>query len=125
MAFQDTDTGSELSEEAQADNDKYGQLMVLIGEGNSLQGIYRGVKEVPGYEGKGKQKCHSLEQESGEILKVRGFGLMDHIIAKDVEEGQLIRVTYTGKGTDGYHKCKVAIDDGEGEAAGSGEEEEL
>ncbi len=121
MAFIETGNG-EMSEKAQKENEEYGQLMTLIGEGNSLEGVYRGCKDVPGYDGKGKQVMHKLEQDSGDILKVRGFGLMNHIIKNEVEEGQLIRVTYKGKGEDGYHKCSVAIDDGE---TGSDDNEEL
>jgi len=111
MGFNDIGGDGELSEEVLKDNADYGQLMVLIGEGNSLEGIYRGAVDCPGYNGKGKQKSHSLEQKDGSIVKVRGFGLMDHILAKDVENGETIRVTYTGKQGD-FHKCKVAKDDG-------------
>ena len=69
MAFVDGDSGGELSPEVQEENEKNGVLMVLQGD-TPVQGIYRGFKEVPGYEGKGKQKSHSFEQEDGSIVKV-------------------------------------------------------
>jgi hypothetical protein len=110
MAFVDGEGSGELSDEIKEENSKYGVLMSLQGD-NPIQGIYRGFKECPGFEGKGKQKSHSFEQPDGSNLKVRGFGLMDHIIAKDYAEGDLLRVTYTGK--DGkFHKCRIAKDDG-------------
>jgi hypothetical protein len=110
MAFRENDSEGQLSEEIQAENDKYGVLMILQKE--PIEGIYRGFKECPGYGGKGTQKSHLFESTDGTEFKVRGFGLMDHIIAKDYVEGDLLRVTYTGKGDDGYHKCKIAKDDG-------------
>ncbi len=115
MAFKDIGGEGELSEEIQAENKEKGELMTLRTE--PVEGIYRGYDEVSGYEGKGKQKSHKFEKSDGSIFKVRGFGLMDHIIANDVTEGQLIRVTYTGKGDDGYHKCRVAIDNGDKSAS--------
>ena len=113
MAFIESKDG-ELSEEVIAENEKYGKLAIMLGEGNSVEGIYRGVKQVTGYQGKGKQSSHTFEDaKTGEEFKIRGFGLMDHIIKKEVTEGDLIRVTYKGKGEDGYHKCSVGIDNGE------------
>ncbi len=111
MAFEELGSEGELSEDIQAENKEKGELMVLRTE--PVEGIYRGFTNVSGYEGKGKQKSHKFEKPDGSILKIRGFGLMDHIIANDISEGQLIRVTYTGKGDDGYHKCRIAVDNGE------------
>lgn len=101
------------SERIQADNEKYGELMTLIGEGNHVEGIYQGYDDCPGFKGKGKAQSHKFKQADGSILKMRGFGLMDSLLEKEVKEGDDVRVTYMGKGEE-YHKCKVAIDDGKG-----------
>lgn len=121
MAFVDGESGGELSDEVKAENEKYGVLMIMQKE--PVQGIYRGFRMVPGYKGnmKNQQKCHSFEQEDGNNLEVRGFGLMDHIIAKDYKEGDLLRVIYTGL-VDGYHKCTIAKDDGNGAGSDGGED---
>ncbi|KKL87326.1 hypothetical protein LCGC14_1935880 [marine sediment metagenome] len=111
MAWEDIGGEGELSEEVKAQNVEYGELMHY--QKKPVEGIYRGFDMVPGHKGKGKQKSHKFEQPDGSVFKIRGFGLMNYIIDADVTEGQLIRVTYTGKGDDGYHKCKVAIDNGD------------
>lgn len=120
MAFEELGGEGELSEEIKAENAEKGELMTLRKE--PVEGIYRGFNEVSGFEGKGKQRSHKFEAKDGSIFKIRGFGLMDHIIANEVTEGQLIRVTYTGKGDDGYHKCKVAVDNGDKTSSASSEE---
>tara|TARA_R100001530_G_C4276831_1_gene144552 strand:- start:456 stop:821 length:366 start_codon:yes stop_codon:yes gene_type:complete len=117
MAFIEGNSDGELSEEIKEENEKYGELMVMQKE--PIEGIYRGVREVPGYGGKGKQQCHKFEKADGSEFEMRGFGLMDHILAKDYAVGDLLRVTYTGKSEKtGYHQCKIAKDDGNGDAGG-------
>ena len=109
-------SGGELSEEQIKENAEHGELMIFIGEGNSIEGVYKGADSCAGFKGKGKQKSHKFEQSDGSILKKRGFGPMDHILKEQVNVGDNIRVTYTGKGTDGFHKCTVGLDDGSGES---------
>ncbi len=117
MAFVEGENGGELSPEIQEENAKYGELMVMQKE--PVEGIYRGCREVPGYGGKGKQKCHKFEKADGSEFEIRGFGLMDHILNKDYGIGDLLRVTYTGKNEKtGYHQCKIAKDDGSGDSDG-------
>lgn len=85
--------------------------MLLSGTeiGTTVEGIYKGYKMVVGCKGKGKQKCHRFIQPDGNSLDVLGFGLMDHIL-KEVKDGSMTKVTYTGKKSD-YHQCTVEVDD--------------
>jgi|7_EtaG_2_1085326.scaffolds.fasta_scaffold94607_1 hypothetical protein len=118
MAFKNVG-GGEQSIEIQEENDKYGIIMSLQEIGFSVQGVYKGSEDVPGAPDKkgkpqGTQKMHKFLAD-GEVQKVRGFGLMNHILKEQISEGDLIKVTYNGKVGD-YHKCTVGIDDGSGES---------
>lgn len=84
-------------------------ILCLEPEGTVVEGIYKGFKEVPGFEGKGTQRKHTFKQSNGKQFPVIGFGLMDHIL-QNVKEGSRTRVTYLGKDGD-YHKCTVEVDD--------------
>ncbi len=90
-------------------DDEGRMILCLQDEGFVIEGIYKGFKTIPGYEGKGKQRCHAFEQLNGEKLEVIGFGLMDYILDK-VDEGSQTRVTYNGK-IKKYHNCTVEVDD--------------
>jgi hypothetical protein len=86
-------------------------IFCLQDEGTFIEGIYKGFKTVPGYEGKGKQRCHTFIQANGKQLEVIGFGLMDYIL-DNVDEGSQTKITYNGK-VKKYHNCTVEVDDGE------------
>ncbi len=91
--------------------DEDGRLIFSMSEeGAVIEGIFKDVEEIAGYEGKGKQKCYTLELLNGEEEEVVGFGLMDHIM-QSVEKGSQVRITYTGKPAK-YHQCTVEVEDG-------------
>lgn len=101
----------ELTPEILEDIEKNGIILACQDVGYEIEGIYDGFVEIPGFEGKGKQKRHTVILEGGELLMFRGFGLVDYILEK-VETGSQTKITYDGK-VDKYHKCTVAVDDGE------------
>ncbi len=89
--------------------DEDGRLIFSMSEvGTVIEGKYKDVEEIAGFEGKGKQKCYSLDLLNGEEEEVLGFGLMDHIM-QNVEKGSQVRITYTGKPAK-YHQCMVEVD---------------
>ncbi len=101
--------------------DEDGRLIFSMSEvGTAIEGTYKSVREIKGYEGKGKQKCYTFDLLHGEEEEIVGFGLMDHIM-QNVEKGSQVRITYTGK-PGKYHQCTVEVDDGEANAENIDEE---
>lgn len=84
-------------------------LLCLQDVGTVVEGIYKGFKDVPGFEGEGIEQCHTFEQSDSSTFTVIGFGLMNHILKK-VKKGSQTKVTYKGK-VGKHHKCTVAVDD--------------
>lgn len=103
--------GGELTPEILEDIEKNGIILACQDAGYKIEGVYDGFVEIPGFEGKGIQKRHTVIVEGGELFLFRGFGLVDHILEK-VEIGSQTKITYDGKGGK-YHKCTIEVDDGE------------
>ncbi len=100
--------------------DEDGRLIFSMSEvDTAIEGTYKSVEEIPGYEGKGIQKCYTFKLLNGEEEEIVGFGLMDHIM-QNVIKGSHVRITYKGKPAK-YHQCTVEVDD-EFEADADGEE---